>query len=93
MATARLMTFCRSCEYALVPMKVLDPELEELELLELLLELVPDESDVNEFVVEVRELLIVPINDSRAGRDEMSHPAREGSCYGGGQAPAMAGFS
>ena len=80
MATARFMTFCRSCEYALVPMKVLDPELEELELLELPLELPPDESDVREFVefTEVRELLTVPINDSRAGRDEMSHPAREG---------------
>jgi hypothetical protein len=69
-----------------VPIKVLDPaELDELELLELPLEPLPDESEVNEFVefTEVRELLTVPINDSRAGRDEMSHPAREGSCRAG----------
>ena len=56
-------------------MNVLEPSFEVLELLEVLLE-VPLEllafaSDVSEFVevTEDRELLTVPINDSRAGQD------------------------
>jgi hypothetical protein len=84
-----LIAFCKSCEYWLVPVKFVLPlelELEELEL----------DAAVNPVfavVAEVRELTLVPINDSRAGQDKSSYPAREGSCPGGGRAPAMSGFS
>jgi len=65
-------------------MNVLEPLFEVLELLEvpleLPLELLVLPSDVSEFVDVTgdRELLTVPINDSRAGQDWKSHPAREG---------------
>jgi len=81
------MTFCRSWEYWLVPVK---PELE-LELDELELDVAVN--PVFEDAVELSELTEVPINDSRAGQDKASYPAREGSCPGGGRAPAMSGFS
>jgi len=57
------MTFCRSCEYELVPVKLLVPEVEEL-----LPELVADDTGgVVTDEEELNALLTVPINDSRAG--------------------------
>jgi hypothetical protein len=54
--------------------KVLESEPEELELL---LELVLDDTGgVVAADAELNALLTVPINDSRAGQDEMSYPAR-----------------
>jgi hypothetical protein len=68
------MTFCRSCEYELVPVKLLV-----LEVLELLLELVADDTGgVVTDDEELNALLTVLINNSRAGQDEKSYPAREG---------------
>jgi len=70
--TARVMAFCRSWEYWLVPVKFeLEVEPEELEV----------EVAVNPLLAvaaEVREPIVVPINDSRAGQDKSSYPAREG---------------
>jgi hypothetical protein len=69
------MAFCRSPEYWLVPVKLVLPLELELEELELLFAVRP----FDEVAVEVREPMEVLINDSRAGQEEMSYPAREGS--------------
>jgi hypothetical protein len=90
-----LITFCRSAEYSLVPVNsVLPLELElELELEELELEPEFAVKPMFDVAVEPRELTEVAINDSWAGQDKSSYPAREGSCPGVGLAPAMSGFS
>jgi hypothetical protein len=77
------MTFCRSPEYALLPVKVLEPVLEVVAV---------DTGGVVTDDAELKVLLTVPIKNSRAGEDRTPYPAREVDA-GRSLRPALAGFS